>query len=343
MADGTLIQWTHAPGFAGETWNPVIAVHKETGKRGWHCEHASRGCDHCYAEAQNRQGIRMGTKESFTRAARDRVDIQLLESMLLKPLSWRSPRCVFVCSMTDLFGEWVPFEWIDRIFAVMALCPQHRFLVLTKRAERMADYLTRQEMWGRVVNSYDEFYRSSTRLVRGRLLHHVNHDPFRIPNVWLGTTTENQATADERIPHLLRCPAAVRFLSCEPMIGPVDLTSLNEKYVDGVGGSSDCLRGIEQWEDRCDRGQSFSEETIEWIIVGGESGVGAREFDINWARKIVRDCKAAGVACFVKQLGKKPVDSMTGQRLESLGSHGAAFDSWPADLRVRQFPEVANA
>ena len=135
MGDHSKIEWTDA------SWNAIRARNKATGKVGWHCEHASPGCVHCYSESFNRD--RLGTRLAFKPGHRDDVEIFLDEAMLLQPLRWRRPRKIFVCSMTDLFGEFVPDAMIDRVFAVMALAPQHTFLVLTKRSARLREYMTR--------------------------------------------------------------------------------------------------------------------------------------------------------------------------------------------------------
>lgn len=180
----TAIEWTD------ETWNPIRASSHEHGN-GWHCERVSRGCQNCYAEVINRD--RFGTGLAYTRANRERVIISIWGTTLSAPLRWRKPRRIFVCSMTDLFGEWVPFELIDWVFAVMALAPQHTYQVLTKRPERMREYLVGRRDWA-------------------------------IPNLWLGVSVEDQVAAESRIPVLLDTPAAVRFLSCEPILSMVDLT-----------------------------------------------------------------------------------------------------------------------
>ena len=159
--------------------------------------------------------------------------IKFHEDTLLEPLRWKKPRMVFVNSMCDLFHESVPFEFIDRVFAVMALSPLHTFQVLTKRPERMAEYFVTpgpitgvragghtgfdcEENMPETFNKFWEWFTVNN-------LRRIGTPTFPLPNVWLGTSCENQATADERIPHLLKCPAAVRFLSCEPLLGPIDL------------------------------------------------------------------------------------------------------------------------
>lgn len=256
-------------------------------------------------------------------------------STLTTPLHWRNPRHAQV---GDLFHREVPFEFIDRVFAVMALCPQHAFQVLTKRPERMAEYLAGRydgcPRWACVAYAADE----ECTTVDGRRLSdvYVTPESWPLPNVWLGTSVENQAAADERIPHLLRCPAAVRFLSVEPLLGPVALDAAKRKY----GGTD--FAGVQ------------------WVIVGGESGAGARPCSVGWIRSIVGQCKAAGVPCFVKQLGAKPYSNADkighrGMDYKALmperktvpvfwrflnDPKGGDMAEWPDDLRVREFPEA---
>ena len=202
--------------------------------------------------------------------------------------------------MSDLFHEDLPDEAIDKVFAVMALSPQHTFQVLTKRAERMREYLTRidqepaQETARRIAAAWPGNHPIPREIV------------FPLPNVWLGVSTEDQARADERIPDLLATPAAVRFLSCEPLLGPVDLL----KWFDPTGA---CCGG--EPEFRCDNcpadaewrfsgqctAESLNEPRLDWVIVGSESGPRSRPCDINWVRAIKDQCVSAGTAFFWKQ------------------------------------------
>jgi protein gp37 len=286
MSDGTSIEWTDA------SWNPLRARAKIVGGgTGWACVRVSQGCVNCYAATFNK---RLGTGLDYTVPALAKVETYLDEKVLDAPLHWRKPRKVFVCSMTDLFGEWVSDSEIAEVFGVMARARQHTFQVLTKRPERMRHWVA-----------------------------DVVHFTEGLPNVWLGTSVEDQASADERIPHLLATPAAVRFLSCEPLLGPVDLgvawsasrRSVQDLFLNGFG--------------------------IDWLIVGGESGARARPMDLAWARSLVAQCRAARVAPFVKQIGSKPVvggSDMKQHRFYSTESHGRAMDEWPEDLRIREWP-----
>ena len=184
--------------------------------------------------------------------------------------------------MTDIFGDWVPFELLDRLFAVFALRPDITFQVLTKRPERMAEYLLTRFRTARVS---ERACMMGTADQRASLVE-PNFRPWPFPNVWLGCSVENQQAADERIPHLLKCPAAVRFLSVEPMIGPVEFSDVSQR--------SDALAQLGK--------KALS--GIDWTIVGGESGHGARPMHPDWTRSIRDQCKAAGVAFFFKQWGE---------------------------------------
>jgi protein gp37 len=213
------------------------------------------------------------------------------EKMLLQPLSWREPRMVFVCSMTDLFADFVPDEWIDRVFAVMAMAPQHTFQVLTKRAERMREWFSLP-----VKNWYDGraiLVDRASRIISPA--HEAGHY-WPLPNCWLGVSAEDQKRADERIPHLLATPSAVRFVSAEPLLGPIDLTNLDHLGTlrrDGIHGISAI------WKNN-----AIGRACLDWIIVGGESGPNARPMHPAWARSLRDQCAAAGVPFFFKQWGE---------------------------------------
>lgn len=313
----TSIQWTE------KTWNPI---------RG--CSVISPGCNNCYAmrqahrfsgEGKPYEGLTKQTKAGPQWTSK----VVLVEDHLTDPLKWRKPSRVFVNSMADLFHESVPFEWIDRIFAAMALAPQHTFQILTKRADRMQEYmagLTAERLF-RVGNGlFDpkKPHSLSERLVP--MFHGRTWDWWRVfrlqelfrvglplPNVWLGVSVENQKYADERIPLLLGTPAAVRFISAEPLLGPVDLAA----HLPAAFRRRD---------------------TLDWVIVGGESGPRSRPCHTDWIADLVRQCAAASVPCFVKQLGANGYQLPGGYPLRD--RKGGDMDEWPADLRVRQFPEV---
>lgn len=327
MGDKTGIQWTHVPGHGGATWNPLRARHRETGAEGWACVKVSPGCVNCYSKVMNEdQRFGRGTGLDYTVPALAQVKTYLDEETLIQPLRWQKPRGVFVCSMTDLFGEWVTDEEIDRVFAVMALLPQHLFMVLTKRPERMRTYVSAIPVGvERIANSLGRGrYHALTSAMwqaKPRKNEPDYRPPWPLPNVWLGVTVEDQARADERIPLLLDTPAAVRFLSCEPLLGPIEFSN--------VSGRADAVRQLGR----------PALAGIDWVIVGGESGASARDFDLAWARSLRKQCAAVDVAFFMKQLGSEPV--WEGGRLRTRHPHGGKPEEWPQDLRVRQWPGVA--
>ncbi len=279
--------------------------------------------------------------------------VQLLPDRLHDPLGWRKPQRIFVDSMGDLFHPEVRDNYIDRVFAVMALSPQHTFQVLTKRAERMRQYLTatdREPVSGAPTRNQvamaalgmcldDLAVHSKSTLGDGLVIaRHVGLQDWPLPNVWLGVSAEDQERADERIPDLLATPAAVRFLSCEPLLGPLDLAAY-----DASTNSSGLWGGV-QGDLQNRQGRALGRGDM--IIVGGESGSGARAFDLAWARSLRDQCAAAGVAFFMKQLGENAFDSTPGTTFslsayrKRTSRHGADPEEWPADLRVREWPGV---
>jgi len=282
MSEHSKIEWTDA------TWNPV---------RG--CSLISDGCTHCYAMKQAHRfsgpdKAYEGLTELGPDGPRWNGNITLVESELDKPLRWKRPRKIFVNSMSDLFHEDVPDEFMEEVWARMVVCDRHIFIILTKRPERMYKFLAAQD-WNRVskrVVKIEPFAAAKTldRKKRGQRI---------FQNVWLGVSVENQKTADDRIPPLLECPAAVRFVSYEPALGPVDLTNL----------SVQTHGGIEQWDalDKVDAGDAeppAPDTVLDWVIAGGESGPGARPSHPDWFRQVRDDCQAAGVPFFFKQWGE---------------------------------------
>lgn len=322
MGNSTGIEWTDA------TWNPV---------RG--CTRKSPGCVNCYAEvmaARFSQPGMWGHGFATMKGGDHRWTgkVELIEDMLKVPLGWKKPRRIFVNSTSDLFHEDLPDEAIDRVFAVMAARQHHTYQILTKRTERMQDYMSSRA-------KSIEFWETGARSIGYTLkFDGIGMIQFPLPNVWLGTSIEDQERADERKPLLQKTPAAVRFISAEPLIEETDLGDLS---------------GIHQ------------------VIVGGESGPGARPFNVAWARKIVRACRKQGVACFVKQMGSNVrdrsdagfdgcddrswhlqdefaqiehdthgyIDEAQGAevRIRLKDKKGGAMDEWPIDTRIRQFPE----
>ena len=274
----TGISWTD------ETWNPTVG-----------CSKISEGCRNCYAIGQSHRNAAIGATmptpgrlkyyEGLTEKRGDRVEwtgvVNFVPEALEIPLKWKKPRRIFVNSMSDLFHESVPFEWIDKVWEIMKATPRHTYQILTKRPDRMFEYAKSNQT---------------------------------LPNVLLGVTVENQQAANDRIPLLLQCPAALRFLSCEPLIAPVWIAP----YVN-------CL---------------------DWVIIGGESGPSARNCNIEWMKSIAQNCIDKNVPVFVKQLGAKPFSAyipVTGAsiRWPISDRKGAIVAEFPEYLQVQQFPEVS--
>ncbi len=300
------IEWTDA------TWNPTSG-----------CSKVSAGCAHCYAL---RTWARLSAPGQ-PYAGRKFTDVQCHPDRLDQPLRWKKPRIIFVNSMSDLFHPAVPDGFIDQVFAVMALSAQHTFQVLTKRPERMREYLQYMELVSQRVFKVgiDLVYEGS---IRGP---HDHKPPWPLPNVWLGVSVEDQA-ALHRLDDLRGIPNAMPWVSLEPLLEEVDITP---------------------WLD-----------FLRWVVVGGESGPGARPFDIQWARGVIAQCRAAGVPAYVKQLGRHPVhecqrcgpgagrgmcrmfgdaeghghDGMLPIYLHD--RKGGDIAEWPEDLRVREMPGV---
>ncbi len=486
------IEWTE------KTWNPIVG-----------CSIVSPGCTNCYAMKQAARIEKMNPGLAHYRGLTQPSKagpvwtgkIALSERALLEPLRRRTPTTWFVNSMGDLFHEDVPDEWIDRVFAVMALCPQHTFQILTKRSRRMREYCSNSRRGYQIARHVVDF--AITKTVR--IDEHwpvvsegdidtpddIRLREWPLPNVWLGVSAEDQRRADERVPDLLATPAAVRFVSCEPLLSAVDLskwmhdgrresisgagrfravqgrgrqdlaaremdrrrgcfrTDLHAKDPSGEkfsalgqllardvqgwigsqegertsdhlddrepspdsgrdgsepfgreqaeqrsvefgdrhasaertalthapfaeeegparreefirssdgrtgdgnpstveGESDDATRNrgnvrrqaIDDFSDRCT--QELGASSLDWIIVGGESGPNARPMQVPWARSIVQQCKASGVACFVKQLGADPIWE-DGAFLNLAHRKGADMAEWPDDLRVREVPDA---
>lgn len=313
MGDRSGIEWTDA------SWNPVTG-----------CTEVSPGCDHCYAAREARGRLRARYLEQETvepERADDPFAVRLWPDRLDQPLRWRRARRIFVNSMSDLFHKAIPREYVERIFTIMGLAQQHTFQVLTKRPARAAEFL-RVFYATDVINDYAAQYMD---------YEDMPDVTFPLANVWIGTSVERQ-DEDYRIRHLLDVPASVRFLSCEPLIGPLRLP-LHSHEGNGICphcSSEHCYYARGDDFLRCGSTDDvvISSHDLHWVIVGGESGPGARPMDVEWARSIVRQCKAAGVPVFVKQLGRAwALDGMRDIK-------GASPSEWPEDLRVREWPEV---
>jgi len=373
MGRKTGIQWTSA------TWNPI---------RG--CSRVSPGCINCYAEHDamrvNRQMAAKGLSEPYGGLVklsekgdpRWTGEVRLVPNHLDDPLRATKPQLIFVNSMSDLFHENLSNETIAGIFGIMAASTGHIFQVLTKRAERMLAWFEWAERFSSVNNPGEApqcvvstmvEYGRKLLLANGRKLPKAMQGSFLGPKkwpletVWLGVSTEDQERADERIPYLLQCPAAVRWVSYEPAIGPVHL---RPEWIIGVFDHCPTDRPM----DQCEGCPGYGEDCgavrgphLDWIVVGGESaqpGRTARMFDIAWARNIIREATGTPVKVFVKQLGKRPwyngigkppadhvyleqdvigPDGSIGWQYDLLRSRkGGDPEEWPSDLRVREMP-----
>lgn len=348
MATNSKIEWTD------RTWNPVVG-----------CTWASAGCDHCYAATMTRRLEAMGQADYTGLTSKKHFNgvVRTLERRLGEPLDWKKPSRVFVNSMSDLFHKDVPAEFIARVFAIMGLASWHTFQVLTKRPERAAEILNDVAFANAVVDASDEFsdeaddaaqrfgYVNVMRRMKGDW-RNIDHTALPLGNVWLGASVEDQ-DAVARVDHLRRVPGAVRFLSVEPLIGPVDLPPAVLGHWTNPDGTGSWFSPVP--------GKVYV-PLIHLVIVGGESGPGARPCNVEWIRSIVGQCKAAGVACFVKQLGADPrcehatlnhaairrglgADSSTCLKCGFVQPHdskGGDISEFPADLRVREMPAAVE-
>jgi len=327
MSDKTEISWTDA------TWNPVVG-----------CTKVSAGCDNCYAiRTARRMTANPNPKVSAAYAGTEDGGewtgrVNLLHSRLNQPLKWRNPRRIFVNAQSDLFHKDVPDDFIARVFAVMALAPQHTFQVLTKRHGRMRSLLRSSDFRSAVEDAIKG-------MVSAHQPKHVWYAAWPLPNVLVGVSVEDQATADLRIPALLDTPAAVRWISCEPLLGPVDLSDFVDRWHEGDGDACD-------W-GRCDRAavavrRDFTHEDpryvcmlpvcerhrgLDWVVVGGESGPGARPMHPEWVRSLRNQCASTGVAFHFKQAG-----SVLAREWGCKGK-GANPDEWPESF-PREYPNA---
>lgn len=271
------------------------------------CTEISAACDHCYArDLAARYGWAswgQGQPRTLTKSAR-------ATAYKLERRAVREGRRlkVFTNSLSDFMDAEVPDSYRDDAFVVIDDTPHLDWLILTKRPQVARQYLSGK--------------------------------PVR-PNVWLGTTAETQKMADLRIPLLLQTPAAKRFISAEPLLGPLDL--YNGDPDPRLGGHRATKTFIGDWWEPGDNPKGPSRHGVDWVIVGGESGPNARPFDLAWARSLVEQCRAAEVACFVKQMGHQPVDSslVAEGDAPAVGfrdKKGGDWSEWPSDLRVREFP-----
>lgn len=344
----TSIEW------AEKTWSPlrvrvredaaIIALdkgytsliqigEKMAGRVGHHCEHVSDGCKLCYSGTWQRRCFPVnGTGLPFDRRSRDLVEAFLDQKELLAPSRWRKPQKVFVENQSDLFGEWFYKKndavWLDMVFALMTFCPQHTFQVLTKRTSNAVDYLLEDVFRCRthgINRQRQTFYREG--------IYNQQHPHISMPiaNAHIGFSAENQATFDARWADMRQLAAAGWMVWCsyEPALGIIDMSAAMDD----------------------------TSARLSWVVVGGESGPGARPFDPAWALATLMQCGKAGIPAFVKQFGSRPKhphgcseprmcrlypdehgeDGMLRMYLKS--RKGGDMSEWPEDLRVRQFPQ----
>ena len=336
MGDTTRISW------CDWTWNAL---------RG--CSRQSPGCEHCYAE---RIAARFPWGAGVTSGGKWNGKVELLDAKLGDPLRRRKPGRCFVASVSDPFHADVPFEFVAAMWGVMACAPSQQFQILTKRPGRMLEFFAWLE--GQVLGLGDVFPDDDFAWRRAHLLHAAALNrgvalplgvgelaalPWPLPNVWLGVTVEDRERAAERIPLLAQAPAAVRFLSVEPLLEQLDLTPWIWRCecgaAPGLDGSWRCASdSVERWQHRCDglhpqAGHMEAKRTrppFDQVIVGCESGPGRRRMPADWARMLLRQCQGAGVATFIKQLDD-------GARV----LHELA--EFPEELRVREWPRERGA
>ena len=287
MADKSRIAWCEA------TWNPATG-----------CTKLSAGCKFCYAKHQ--AWPRLAAIPTSIYYGREFEDVRTHPERLDQPLRWRRPRMIFVNSMSDLFHESIPDEFIEEVFAVMALAHNHIFQVLTKRPERMREFLSTEHRWVTIEGRAQRMYNDRTGEDPGLWL----SVKLPLPNVWLGVSVENQETADERVPILLNTEATVRWLSCEPLLDRVDL----EAWLDW-DCTGDLLNGPCEFH-----------AGIDWVVVGGESGVNARPMPDGAATLLLEQCREHEVPFFFKQGSQANWPDYKD------------FDSVPSTLRVREYP-----
>jgi protein gp37 len=294
----TKIEWTEY------SYNPIVG-----------CTKCSIGCEQCYAL---RMAVRLAHNPKLPNETREKYastvrkvgskwewsgQVALFPERLEQPLRWKKPRMVFVCSMSDWLHPDVPFSYAAKMLAVMSLARQHTFQLLTKRTDRLAPFFR----WATGGDGTPLF-------------------TWPLPNVWLGVTAENQATADERVPLLLQCPAAVRFVSCEPLLRTVDLTEY-------MGANS-----YDWWSEN---GPIYpGQQALSWVIAGGESGPGARPMHPDWARSLRDQAQVAGVPFFFKQHGAWLHESQLAPANKELLQDAPPWANWHyEEARTHRWPD----
>lgn len=280
------IEWLNG----GKTWNPIRARNRETGKRGWYCQKVSKLCARCYAERMN-VNTYFGNGVPYAVDKLHQVELYLDEAVLEEPLHWKKPSMVFPCSMTDLFGEFVPFEWIEKIYTVMA-ATSHTYQILTKRAQRRLEFYQRHPF--------------------GTGLTALQHS-----NIWEGSSVGLQSEADRDIPVLLRTPAALRWLSCEPLLERVNI----RPYLP-----------ILMYASMGDGGDMGRNPVIDWVVTGGESGPEAQPMHPSWPQYLQVQCEAARVPFFFKQWGEwaptSPVEKQKSIICPKCAKYGDCLLEW---------------
>ena len=318
------------------------------------CRRKSPGCENCYAERL--AATRLSKTAKYRGLAvygqngpRWTGESRLWVNDLDMPLRLKKPSRIFVADMGDLFYERVTNEEIAAVFGVMAAAPRHTFQVLTKRPERMLEWFKWVNRTRSSMTSAD--FCTAAAVNRGAKVPMVSDacwwercGVWPLPNVHIGVSVEDQQRANERIPLLLQAPAALRFLSVEPLLEPVQLQSewllgAFDRCPDETNDATDECRGCPGYSlpggDYCG---AIRGPKVDWLVVGGESGPGSRPCHVDWIRSVVRQCQDGGVPTFVKQLGSRAVSP----EIEELpfGYPGKGNDPayWPEDLRVREFP-----
>ena len=277
MASNSNIEWCDA------TWNPVVG-----------CSHISPGCDHCYAARMaHRLGKNPATPQYAGLTGPDGKWLgkaRFVQKALDMPLTWRNPKRIFVVSMGDLFHPSVYFAWVDQVFARMILAPQHTYMLLTKRPDRMRQYLESVTPADLVAASH------------GAPCRPVPLPGFPLPNVILMATVENQPAADERMPHLMALAGMGWHtgVSVEPMLGEVLMRRIDKPAGGGHVSGYDYLAGVEFWPHHCDRGKP----RLSWVVAGGETGPDARPAHPDWFRSLRDQCADAGTPFFFKGWGE---------------------------------------
>lgn len=337
------IAWLANPdGSQGKTWNPVSG-----------CDWASRGCDNCYARpmAKRLKGMELKlvdlgrldpTRAKYQSDGDPRTSgpgfgVAMHPHTLKIPLGWRKPQRVFVNSMSDLFHPQVTTEFIAKVFAVMALTPRHTYKILTKRPQRMPALLG-DVTWQELVSDEVAALAAKVGVPVSEDLPSILDRP--LPNVWIGVSVEDQHQADRRIPDLLDSRVAVRWISAEPLLDQVEVM----RYL--VPDSIACWapRHVpDQAQKRAlaemlrAAARTLGSGLLDWVVVGGESGPGARPMNLDWARRLRADCELAGVPFFFKQLGSVQASEF------GIKGAGEDFDQLPAEFQIRQYPPAHAA